>query len=108
MNIVNLTPHPISLDVDGVRTTFPASGIVARVSQVSEGTGMFLAGAEIFRPTFGQVEMPEPVADTTYIVSAMVRDALKGTRSDVVSPKTDATAIRNEAGHIVAVLGWLM
>jgi len=37
----------------------------------------------------------------------MVLSALKGTRSDVISPKTDSTAIRNEKGHIVAVRGWL-
>lgn len=108
MNIINLTPHPIVLDVDGTRTTFPASGIVARVSQETVGTGKFLAGAEISSSTFGSVEMPEAVSGTVYIVSGMVLTALGNTRSDVVAPKTDVTAIRNEAGHIVAVRGWLM
>ena len=30
--LVNLTPHPIGLSVDGVVTTVPPSGTVARVS----------------------------------------------------------------------------
>lgn len=107
MNIINLTPHPIALDVDGTRTIFPASGTIARVSQVTQGTGLFLAGAEIHTSTFGEVEMPATIDGTTYIVSGMVLTALGNTRSDVVAPKTDATAIRNEAGHIIAVIGWL-
>ena len=51
--------------------------------------------------------MPEPIEDTFFIVSAMVLSALAGTRQDVVAPRTDNTAIRNEAGHIIAVTGWL-
>lgn len=107
MNVINLTPHPIVLDVEGTLTTFPASGIVARVSQTTVGTGMFVAGAEISTSTFGTVEMPTAVEGTIFIVSAMVLTALGGSRKDVIAPKTDATAIRNEAGHIVAVRGWL-
>jgi hypothetical protein len=107
MNIINLTPHSIVLDVDGVQTTFPTSGIVARVSQVTVGTGMFIAGAEISTSTFGAVEMPATIDGTMFIVSAMVLTALGNSRLDVIAPKTDATAIRNEAGHIVAVKGWL-
>lgn len=107
MNIINLTPHPIVLDVDGTQTTFPTSGSIARVSQTTTGTGMFIAGAEISTSTFGSVEMPTPQENTMFIVSAMVLTALSGSRKDVIAPKTDATAIRNEAGHIIAVKGWL-
>jgi len=32
MSIINLTPHAIHVDVDGVRTVFPPSGTVARVA----------------------------------------------------------------------------
>jgi len=108
MNIINLTPHPIVLDVDGVRTTFPVSGTVARVAQTTVETGLVIAGASVGTSTFGNVEMPAPEADTYYIVSAMVLTALSGSRKDVIAPRTDATAIRNEAGHIIAVKGWLM
>ena len=107
MNIINLTPHPIVLDIDSVQTTFPTSGTVARVSQVPVGTGLFLAGAEISTSTFGAVEMPTAKDGTMFIVSAMVLTALGNSRLDVIAPKTDATAIRNEAGHIIAVRGWL-
>lgn len=105
--IVNLTPHPIVLDVNGKQITFPASGIIARVSQTTTGTGIFVEGAEISTSTFGKVDMPEPKADTMFIVSAMVLGALNGSRKDVIAPRTDNTAIRNELGHIVAVKGWL-
>ena len=108
MKIINLTPHPITLDVDGATTTFPTSGIVARVAQSTEETGLVIAGAPVGTSTFGNVEMPAPEADTYYIVSAMVLTALGGSRKDVIAPRTDATAIRNEAGHIIAVRGWLM
>jgi hypothetical protein len=107
MNIINLTPHAIVVRTNVQEQTFPASGIVARVPQTTVDTGATVAGFPVYNSTFGQVEMPEPVKDTIYIVSGMVLTALGGTRQDVVAPRTDSTAIRNEAGHIVAVTGWL-
>ncbi len=107
MNILNLTPHAITLRTDAQEMTFPASGIVARVPQTTFNEGRTVAGFPVYSSVFGQVEMPEPVEGTYYIVSAMVLSALAGTRQDVVAPRTDATAIRNDAGHIIAVTGWL-
>lgn len=107
MNVINLTPHAITLRFDAQEITFPASGIVARVPQTTFDLGKSIAGFPVYTSTFGQVEMPKPAEDTFFIVSAMVMSALKGTRQDVVAPKTDNTAIRNEAGHIIAVTGWL-
>ena len=107
MTIINLTPHAITLRLDTVETTFPASGIVARVPQATTSLGKTIAGFPVYTSTFGQVEMPEPVEGVYYIVSAMVLSALADTREDVVAPRTDSTAIRNEAGHIIAVTGWL-
>ena len=107
MNVINLTPHAITLRTDAGETTFPPSDTIARVQQETVGTGKTVAGFPVYTSQFGNVIMPEPVEDTYYIVSAMVLTALAGTRSDVVAPRTDATAIRNEAGHIIAVTGWL-
>jgi hypothetical protein len=41
------------------------------------------------------------------IVSGMVLDALAGGRPDVVAPDTGPDAVRDEKGHIVAVLGFV-
>jgi hypothetical protein len=107
--IINLTPHPISLSVDGVITTFPASGTVARVAQTTTATGRTIAGAVVSTSTFGDVTgIPDADTDTYFIVSGLVLSALAGKRTDVIAPKTDASAIRNDAGHIVAVTGWLV
>jgi hypothetical protein len=107
MNIINLTPHAITLRTDAQEQTFPASGTVARVPQETTATGKTVAGFPVHTSSFGQVVMPEPIEGTVFIVSAMVLSALAGTRQDVVAPRTDATAIRNDAGHIIAVTGWL-
>ena len=107
MTILNLTPHAITLRTDVAEKTFPASDVVARVPQTTFNEGKTIAGFPVYSSVFGQVEMPEPVEGVVFIVSAMVLSALAGTRQDVVAPRTDNTAIRNEAGHIIAVTGWL-
>jgi hypothetical protein len=107
MNIINLTPHAITLRTDAQEVIFLVSDTIARVQQETIATGNTVAGFPVYTSAFGSVIMPDAVEDTYYIVSAMVLTALAGTRQDVVAPRTDATAIRNEAGHIVAVTGWL-
>lgn len=107
MNVINLTPHAITLHFEGEETTFPVSDTIARVPQKTIVIDKTVAGFPVYTSTYGQVEIPEAVEGTVYIVSAMVMSALNGTRNDVVAPRTDSTAIRNEAGHIVAVTGWL-
>jgi len=107
MNLINLTPHAIVVRTDAQEVIFPTSETVARVQQTTVSLGKTIAGFPVYMSSFGQVEMPEPVEGTVFIVSAMVLSALADTRSDVVAPRTDNTAIRNDAGHIIAVTGWL-
>jgi hypothetical protein len=61
--------------------------------------------------TFGEVEnLPEPSEGTTYLVSALVLNALreKGVkRGDVFAPDTSRRAVRDNEGRIVAVTGLL-
>ena len=103
MNFVNLTPHSIILN-DG--TIFEPSGIVARVSADLQ-TVESVDGIPLFRQTFGEVEgLPEETPGTMYIVSAMVLNAVD--RKDCVAPATShKDVIRNEAGHIVSVPGFV-
>lgn len=109
MTIINLTPHPINLRVEGIETIFPKTDTVARVDSLSVETDLVIAGAIVSSTQFGEVSgLPEQQPNTYYIVSGLVLSALKGTRPDCIAPKTDMTAIRNEAGHITAVTGWVM
>ena len=106
--IVNLTPHAITLQVGDVATTFQTSGTIARVTQVTQPNGLTVANGQVHTSSFGEVlDIPPPQLGTYYIVSGMVLGALNGSRTDVIAPKTDTTAIRNDKGHIVAVTGWL-
>lgn len=103
MKFINLTPHAIRLN-DG--RSFDPSGVVARVSadlQTVESIG----GVQLFRQTFGKVEgLPEEIPGTMYIVSAMVLNAVD--RKDCVAPATGSReTVRNEAGHIVSVPGFV-
>ena len=104
MKIINLTPHAVVI-TDGL--TFPPSGKVARVSvqQVDDGD---INGVPVKKQTFGDiVDLPDPADDTIYIVSALVLSAAKAAgRTDCVAPNT-AQAVRNDAGHIVSVPGFV-
>ena len=93
---INLTPH--SIVVAG--RTFQPSGTVARVSQVNTVVGTTHDGIELVQASYGAVmDLPEPVAGTLFIVSAMVRAALPE-RKDLVSP---GDAIRDADGKIIGV-----
>lgn len=87
MEIKNLTPHDITvLAEDGtVLAVIPASGAVARVSMTRMAIGT-VAGLPAYRLTPGPVVgLPDPSEGVILIVSAMVREAVKG-RMDVFSP----------------------
>ena len=104
--VVNLTPHAITIKVDGGDITFQPSGKVARVSEkASKPTRINVFGFPIAgKATFTDViDLPEPIDGTIFIVSGLV--AQNVARPDVFSPATgpDDGAIRNEKGHIVAV-----
>ena len=102
MQFVNCTPHPINLNSGEV---FPPSGNVARVSA---GFSDFDKDG-VCRQTFGEVTgLPEKQEGVVYIVSGLVLAAIGGERSDVVAPATGhPQCIRNEAGHIASVPGFV-
>jgi hypothetical protein len=108
MRIINCTPHAVVLHrSDGTVTAFSPSGSVARCDEVRGAAGA-LDGAPVFSTRFGQVTgLPEPEPETVYIVSALVRGALAGSRTDVVSPDTGTGAVRDDAGRIVGTKGWV-
>lgn len=105
---INATPHAIVLN-DG--RVFPPSGVVARVSFTFDRVAE-IDGVAVYRNEPGEiVGLPDFTEGTYFIVSAMVLDAnnrSRNRRTDLLAPSTGlASTIRNEAGHIVSVEGFV-
>lgn len=82
MNIVNCTPHPITLlgaDGEMVITEIQPSGIIPRATKTTETVAHVNIDGNLIPvivPTFGQVSnLPEPEEGTMYIVSLIVQQA---------------------------------
>ena len=110
MAIINLTPHAICLN-DG--RIFEPSGTVARITK-DFVPGRTIDGISTWRAVIiGMENVPPSINDgNTYIVSGMVLEALGGFEPDfysnVVAPSTGhPSTIRNEAGHIISVAGFV-
>lgn len=106
--LINLTPHDIVVLVEnGDKITIPASGTIARV-QAEQVLKSKINGIPVFEQTFGDIDgLPAPEADTYYIVSAIVLAAAKAAgRTDCLAPNT-SKAIRDEAGNIIGVPGFV-
>lgn len=103
MELSNLTPHEIVVRLDGRDIKIPPSGQVARVTASAELVGE-VDGIPVYRTVFGPVDgLPEPEEGIVLITSTIVAQAAaRAGRTDVVSPDTGPTAIR-EDGRIVAV-----
>lgn len=98
----NYTPHTITLN-DG--REFASEGL-ARVS----ATFSPFDENGVCAQEFGQVTgLPEPAADTLYIVSALVLTAAKAAgRTDCVAPATGhPDCVRDEKGFIKSVPGFV-
>jgi hypothetical protein len=99
---VNLNKHEIVLQVkEGEFVSFPPSGITcgAAVKQVEKYS---IGGVPVMGNEYGEVQgVPEPEEDTIYIVNMIVLSRMN--RSDLVSPDTGPTAIR-EGGQVKAVI----
>lgn len=97
IDIVNLTPHVINLEINGEMKAIAPTGL-ARCSEVTTEIGTVF-GVRFVKKAFGEVTgLPEPEKGTIYVVSAVVLNALNGTRDDVFVP---ADAIRDENGRII-------
>ena len=101
MNIINLTPHALIIHSGAFVIEIAPSGAVARCKAASEPAGR--AGpVNLYRTTYGAVEgLPDPVDDTLYVVSGLVRAAVPA-RTDVASP---GELVRNDAGAVVGCRG---
>ena len=100
----NLTPHNVALKVGDEMVIFEKSGEVARVSVTDVVIGNEW-GVDIVVSEFGDVVgIPPAESGMKFLVSGMVLGALGAEyRGLAFAPDTGNTAVRNEAGHIVAV-----
>lgn len=93
MRLVNLTPHPVNLPGLSV----PPSGKVARCQMFCNIVGQ-VDGVDIIHRCFGNtIDLPEPVPDTLFIVSMIVREAHPD-RTDLASP---GDPVRDIYGDVV-------
>jgi hypothetical protein len=101
MNLINLTPHAITIAPAGL--TIPPSGTVARCREITESRGAIEANGTIVplvAKRFGEViDLPEPAAGTLYIASALTAQAAWAAgRWDVVCP---GDPVRDNDGRII-------
>ncbi len=111
--MINLTPHEIIVvEQDGAEiASFPASGVVARVSVTEKVTGMtYFDGipVDIISSTFGEVEGLPNLSDLEgherFLVSSMVLDQLGSEWSGIAfAPDTGKSAVRDSQGRVVGV-----
>lgn len=102
-NLVNLTPHNITLmdDQGNIIQDIPSTGVIPRLKEDTEVIGN-VNGIPVTIKTFGGVDsMPEPQADTFYIVSALL--ASKLSRNDLLVP---SDMVRDDKGRIVGCKGF--
>lgn len=97
MNIMNLTPHPVTFISNGNSVTVNPSGIIARVSASTEIIDE-INGIPVTTTVFGEVtDLPTKENDTIYIVSSLVAQRVPE-REDVFIPNEP---IRDEEGKII-------
>ena len=111
--MINLTPHEIVIvEQDGAEiASFPASGVVARVSVTEKVTGIQYFGGipvDIITSAFGEVEglptLSELEGHERFLVSSMVLDRLGPEWSGIAfAPDTGKSAVRNAQNQIIGV-----
>lgn len=100
--MVNLTPHKLKIHTQNGVVELPPSGEVARIS-TTEKLISVVEDIEIFSTEFGSVEgLAEPKPGVCYIVSRLVLEAVKNTRSDVFAP---GQLIRDDQGRPIGCKG---
>lgn len=98
----NLTPHIVSVLVNGTFVNIQPSGSVARLSIHCDSVGEVM-GIPVSLCHEGLVRnLPDPEEGVMYIVSSLVGRAVN--REDVVSPDTSEDgAIRDGKGNVIGV-----
>jgi hypothetical protein len=107
MNIINLTPHKISIadEAGNIIREIEPSGRLARTNS-TQTVARVIDGIPVVKTVLGEIsDLPQPERDTVFVVSTLVAQAVADFRihDDVVAPDTGPTCIRDPEGRIVAV-----
>lgn len=115
MQLINLTPHPITIALSNDTFIVPTCNKIARVSTKKDLLKTIIINdveVPIYFTTFGEVELtssdgsieefPEQKAGVLYIVSSIVKNAMMD-RADVVVP---TEFIRDDVGNIIGCKGF--
>jgi hypothetical protein len=107
MKLVNLTPHTVTLIVEGGSLEVPPSGSVVRAKETKELVGILGdrdISVPLYRIRYGEPEgLPTVEPDTYYIVSSLAAQAIKAHLPPHVAERfvvvTDP--VRDEGGRII-------
>lgn len=100
--IINLNKHDIIIVVGGERHVFPPSGSIANVA-TKDVEADCAGGFPCVVVEYGEITgLPEPKANTYYIVNMLVLERAPANRTDLLAPDTGPSAIR-ENGQVKAV-----
>ena len=102
MKLINLTPHPINVIVDGqVVNQYPSMGVL-RASSCSRIIGE-VDGIQLSKVTYGEVTgLPEPKQGVMYIVSRAIKKSVPD-RDDCIVPNL---LVRDKNGNITGCRGF--
>jgi hypothetical protein len=96
-NIVNLTPHPVTVIRDGtIVMTVPPSGQVLRLPEMTEYHGKVVGVEVVVKALDPRAELPPRERGTYYIVSLPVAQAAR--RPDFLVPDD---LVRDEEGRVI-------
>lgn len=111
MKLVNLTPHTVTLIVEGGPVEVPPSGFVVRAKETKELVGVLVdrgVSIPLYRISYGEPEgLPEIDQDTYYVVSSLAAQAIKAHLPPNIAERfvvvTDP--VRDENGRIIGARG---
>ena len=117
MNIHNMTPHVVTLIVEGVRVDYPSEGIIratqkdVKVDEVVTDLKIGEAGSAgftipVFSSSFGAPEGVPENLDGIYIVSSLAFQSLKAAGYDMSHFVVPSGTIRDEQGRIIGCKGF--
>lgn len=98
MDIINLTVHDITIIKNEKTEIIPPSGVVARCETQEVLIGK-VNGVDVYKINYGNVTgLPPANKNTVYVTSALVAQAVKQMRNDVLIPND---FVRNKKGVII-------
>ena len=101
VEVRNLTPHTVNLEINGEMVPIDPSGTVARAASRTEEVGN-LGGIRLTSTVFGKpVDLPDPIKGVYLIVSAVTAQAAKAAGRSTDDLLLPAESIRDEQGRIV-------